>query len=86
MLNKLVAMLNNEESNIVVNVFEDLGETTLHLANLQNMFVTVIMNEENELEVYLEEYDPWSEEYFQIECRHYKTAGRAFNYIKKMLP
>ena len=33
MLNKLVAML-NEESNIVVNEFNDLGETTLHLANL----------------------------------------------------
>lgn len=85
MLNKLVAML-NEESNIVVNEFNDLGETTLHLANLLNMFATVFVNEDNEIEVYVEEYIPEDEDYNQIECRHYKTARGAYNYIKKMLP
>lgn len=86
MLNKLVEMLNKEESNITVSVFEDMGEQTVLAANLNNMFATAILNEENEIEVYLEEYDPWSEEYFQIECRHYKRVKAAYNYIKKMLP
>ena len=87
MLNKLEAMINEKQSNIVVNAFNDLGEETLHLANLANMFATVTYNEEEQVyEIYVEEYDAWSEEYFLIESKYYKTAGRAFNYIKKMLP
>ena len=87
MLNKVITMLNNEESNIVVNVFEDLGETTLHLANLDNIFVTVTYNEdENTLEISIEEYDPWSEEYFLVATKEYKTTKGAYNFIKKMLP
>ena len=86
MLNKLVAML-NEESNIVVNEFNDLGETTLHLANLANMFAIVVPNEEERtLEISIEEYDAWSEEYFLVESKEYKTVKGAYNYIKKMLP
>ena len=87
MLNKLEAMINEKQSNIVVNAFNDLGEETLHLANLACMFATVTYNEEEQVyEIDVEEYDAWSEEYFLVESKQYKTAGRAFNYIKKMLP
>lgn len=84
MLNKLVAML-NEESNIVVNEFNDLGETTLHLANLLNMFATV-GEAGGKIYIDIEEYDPWSEEYFLVSTKEYKQVKSAYNYIKKMLP
>lgn len=84
MLNKLIEML-NEEKNIAVSEFNDLGETTLHLANLRNMFA-VVGEADGKIYIDIEEYDPWSEEYFLVSTKEYKTAGRAFNYIKKMLP
>jgi hypothetical protein len=87
MLNKLESMLNQNLGNIVISRFSELGEESMHLANLDNMFAIVVPNEEEcTLEISIEEYDPWSEEYFLIESKYYKTAGRAFNYIKKMLP
>ena len=84
MLNKLMAIL-NEESNLIVNEFNDLGETTLHLANLMNMFATV-GEAGGKIYIDIEEYDPMSEEYFLVSTKEYKTARGAYNYIKKMLP
>lgn len=84
MLNKLVAML-NEERNIAVSEFNDLGEITLHLANLRNMFATV-GEVDGKIYIDIEEYDPWSEEYFLVSTKEYKQVKSAYNYIKKMLP
>ena len=87
MLNKLEAMINEKQSNIVVMQYGLKQEETLHLVNFANMFATVSYNEEEQVyEIDIEEYDGWSEEYFLVESKQYKTAGRAFNYIKKMLP
>lgn len=87
MLNKLEAIINEKESNIVILLYGLKHEETLHLVNLANMIATVSYNEEEQVyEIDIEEYDAWSEEYFLIESKQYKTAGRAFNYIKKMLP
>lgn len=83
MLNKLEAMI-NEESNIVVFLKE---EEALYLTNCDNILATVTYNEEEQVyEIDVEECDSWSEEYFPVESKYYKTAGRAFNYLKKMLP
>ena len=84
MLNKLITML-NEESNIVVNEFNDLGETTLHLANLLNMFATV-GEADGKLYVDIEEYYPEEEQYYLVSTKEYKQVKSAYNYIKKMLP
>ena len=88
MLNKLEAMINEKESNIVALQYGLKQEESLHLTNCDgNMLATVTYNEEEQVyEIDVEEYDAWSEEYFLIESKQYKTAGRAFNYIKKMLP
>ena len=87
MLNKLEKMINKEENNIVINAFNDLGEEILHLANLACMFATVTYNEEEKtIEIDIEEYDCYSEEYFLLASKQYKTVNGAYNYIKKMLP
>lgn len=87
MLNKLEAMLNQNLGNIVISRFSELGEESMHLANLDNMFALVVPNEdENTLEISIEEYDPWSEEYFLVSSKEYKQVKSAYNYIKKMLP
>lgn len=87
MLNKLEAMINEKESNIVVLQYGLKQDQTLHLTNFDNMFVTVTYNEEEQVyEIDIEQYDSYEEEYYLIDTKFYKTAGRAFNYIKKMLP
>ena len=88
MLNKLEAMINEKESNIIALQYGLRQEESLHLTNCDgNMLATVTYNEEEQVyEIDIEEYDGYNEEYYLIECKYYKTAGRAFNYIKKMLP
>ena len=85
MLNKLIAMLNENKGDLAINEFNDLGETTLHLANLLNMFATV-GEAGGKIYIDIEEYDPWSEEYFLVSTKEYKQVKSAYNYIKKMLP
>ena len=87
MLNKLEAMINEKESNIVVLQYGLKQEESLYLTNHDNILATVTYNEEEQAyEIDIEEYDSYNEEYYLIECKYYKTAARAFNYIKKMLP
>lgn len=87
MLRKLESMINEKESNIVIMQYGLKQDESLHLVNFANMFATVSYNEEEQVyEIDIEEYDAWSEEYFLVECKYYKTPGRAFNYLKKMLP
>lgn len=84
MLNKLEAMINEKENNIVVFLKED---EALYLSNCDNILATVTYNEEEQVyEIDIEEHDTWSDDYYLIESKYYKTAGRAYNYIKKMLP
>ena len=86
MLNKLEAMI-NEESNIIVLQYGLKQDETLYLTNSDNILATVTYNEEEQVyEIDIEEYDTWNGTYYLIESKYYKTAGRAFNYIKKMLP
>jgi hypothetical protein len=87
MLNKLEAIINEKESNIVVLQYGLKEEQSLYLTNHDNMLATVTYNQEEQVyEIDIEEYDAYNEEYYLIECKYYKTAGRAFNYLKKMLP
>jgi hypothetical protein len=85
MLNKLKAMI-NEESNIVVLQYGLREEESLHLTNYDNMLATVSYNEEEHtLEIAIEEYDAWNEEYYLLASKEYKTAKGAYNYLYKML-
>lgn len=87
MLNKLENMLNENLGDLAISRFSELGEESMHLANLANMFAIVVPNEEERtLEISIEEYDPWSDEYFLVATKEYKQVKAAYNYIKKMLP
>ncbi len=87
MLNKLQAMINEKESNIVINTFGDLGDEELYLTNLECIAVRVSYNEEEKtIEIDIEEYDCFTGEYFLLASKQYKTVKGAYNYIKKMLP
>ena len=85
MLNKLIAMLNENKGDLAINEFNDLGETTLHLANLLNMFATV-GEADGKIYVDIEEYYPEEEQYYLVATKEYKTPKGAYNFIKKMLP
>lgn len=88
MLNKLEAMINEKENNIVVLQYGLKEEESLYLTNYDgNILATVTYNEEEQVyEIDIEEYDSWTGTYYLLESKYYKTVGRAFNYIKKMLP
>ena len=85
MLNKLIAMLNENKGDLAINEFNDLGETTLHLANLLNMFATV-GEADGKIYIDIEEYYPEEEQYYLVSTKEYKTVKGAYNYIRKMLP